>query len=273
MKIHTQPAADGIFGQRKFSATLSGLQLLETRYAGASAIPSHEHAQSYWCIVLGGGYDEQSNGSSTAAAAGSILCHPEGNRHSNRIAPAGAHCLNVISGGAWQDDPHWRRSVAVPRHVQAGAGAESIVRLRRELRSRDDVSPLAISSAVLDLLALTCRQMRQSTPPRWLARVQELLSAEICDPPSIAALALEAGVHPSHLSRTFRRHCGKSVGDWLRGRRLEIALGRLMQGDDTMASVAQAAGYADQAHMARHVRSATGLTPTAYRARTRVGVR
>ncbi len=264
--MHTAHAADGFFGQRNFSANLGGLQLLETRYDGATVIPSHEHGRRYLCIVLGGAYEERSASGNVMAAAGSILSHPEGHRHSNRFAEAGGHCLNVIPGGAWQHDPHWQRGLSMPRHVRAGSAAEPIARLRRELRYRDDISTLAISAAVLDLLAITCRQISATTAPHWLPRVLELLASDVVNPPSMESLGVEAGVHPSHLSRVFRRHTGKSVGDYLRGRRLEIALGNLARTRDPMAVVAQAAGYADQAHMSRHVRSATGLTPTAYRA-------
>ena len=42
--------------------------------------------------------------------------------------------------------------------------------------------------------------------PRWLQCVEDAIEAAGAEPPSVADLAALAGVHASHLLRTFRRH-------------------------------------------------------------------
>jgi AraC family transcriptional regulator len=47
---------------------------------------------------------------------------------------------------------------------------------------------------------------------------------------------------------------------------MEAAKHLLEQGDASLSQVAYAAGFADQSHLTRAIRGATGLTPARYRA-------
>ena len=82
---------------------------------------------------------------------------------------------------------------------------------------------------------------------------------------SVADLAAEAGVHPVHLARVFKRYLLCSPGEHLRGRRLERAAGMLGESHASLADVAHASGYADQAHLSRAFRSAFHSTPSKWR--------
>ena len=82
----------------------------------------------------------------------------------------------------------------------------------------------------------------------------------------MATLAKIAGVHPTHLARTFRRLHGCTVGDYVRWLRLEKAKGALSATEKSVALVAVESGFYDQAHFCRLFKAAYGMTPSEYRA-------
>jgi len=84
-----------------------------------------------------------------------------------------------------------------------------------------------------------------------------------CNPEDICAL--RGGDFPHGLIR-FRSAHRTSVGAYLRGLRVAFACRELARSRDSLASIAAAAGFYDQAHMTRVVGRATGATPAAIRA-------
>jgi AraC family transcriptional regulator len=95
--------------------------------------------------------------------------------------------------------------------------------------------------------------------------VVELLHERAPAAPSLADLAAEAGVHPAHLSRAFRRRFGMTVCEYSRKLRLEWAAARLIE-ERSLAQIAVEAGFADQSHFTRSFRRHFGVTPGRYRA-------
>jgi AraC family transcriptional regulator len=78
-------------------------------------------------------------------------------------------------------------------------------------------------------------------------------------------LAAVAGLHPSHLARSFRSARGESLAASLRRRRVEWAKRRLVETDDAIATVALEAGFCDQGHFSRVFRRIVGTTPSRFR--------
>jgi transcriptional regulator GlxA family with amidase domain len=59
-----------------------------------------------------------------------------------------------------------------------------------------------------------------------------------------------------------------TLGSYVRGLRLEWVAARLLGSEESLASIALAAGFADQSHLTRAFKAYSGLTPQIYR-RTR----
>ena len=102
--------------------------------------------------------------------------------------------------------------------------------------------------------------------PRHVKRACSLLQERIAHPWSLSELAFEAGVHPMHLARAFRRYTGESIGQALRRLRVERASRLLVETSSSLAEIATASGFADQAHLTRVFRRHTAVTPARYRA-------
>ena len=72
-------------------------------------------------------------------------------------------------------------------------------------------------------------------------------------------------MHPVHLSRTFRKHLGKSIGRLIREKRVHHAMLLIEQGRMTLAEIASASGFSDQSHLSRQFKEVVGITPGAFR--------
>jgi AraC family transcriptional regulator len=154
-------------------------------------------------------------------------------------------------------------------HLQSPAIRQLGHRLAHELRSPDDLTPLEAQALALEMLAAAGRlgQHRSSGVPTWLHRVDVLLHDRFREPLYLEDLAAEAGVHPAHLARVFRRHRGMSPGQYLRRLRLEWAAERLVATAEPVSRIALQAGYADQAHFTRAFSRHWGTPPGRYRTR------
>jgi AraC family transcriptional regulator len=102
-------------------------------------------------------------------------------------------------------------------------------------------------------------------PPPWLHRIRDLLHDQFAEGLSLDAVAAEGGIHPAHLARVFRRHCGCTVGDYMRRLKVEDACRRLATSEASLVVIALDAGFADQSHFAKIFKRQTGMTPAEYR--------
>lgn len=140
-------------------------------------------------------------------------------------------------------------------------------RLGRELMNPDTLSQLVLEGLLMSTIALAHRatQGRKSNPPSWLKKARDLLHDSLAEPLAMEEIAHQVGIHPAHLSREFRRwfHC--TPGEYLREQRIQLAKRRLAETDVTLAEIAYASGFSDQAHFSRIFRKCAGCTPSAYR--------
>jgi AraC family transcriptional regulator len=148
-------------------------------------------------------------------------------------------------------------------------------RLWRQLVDFDDTSMLAIEAEVQELLARSAGALESSaraSDPAWLARARARLEDDVGNVPGIAELAREAGLHPVYFARAFRRAFGCSPGDYLRQRRIDLAIAGLCGGVRPLAEVAGDCGFADQSHMSHALQRAVGLSPLQLRRLSRLQV-
>ncbi|MHB8845357.1 MAG: helix-turn-helix domain-containing protein [Nitrospirota bacterium] len=79
------------------------------------------------------------------------------------------------------------------------------------------------------------------------------------------AAAREAGMSPSHFSRTFKKVMGLSYQDYLNSRRITKARDLLRTSPRSVTEIAVSVGFADPTGFGRIFKKLTGQTPSAYR--------
>lgn len=249
------------FGDCRRRIESAGTVIRDTQLAASARLPRHRHEEPYLCITLHGHYTEL-NGVEIACEQGSVLAHPAGHQHSNRTGTSGARCVNVEFSESLVADAALKALVASNRLVQLPPSHVALRGLSHALNLADDTAGLSVLTATLGVVcaALQLEQRVVGRPP-WLASVVSLMEADLAHTPSLDRLANVAGVHPSHLSRTFRSVHGESIGAYLRRRRLERADAELADASRSLADLAIQAGFFDQAHFTRAYTRHFGITP------------
>jgi AraC family transcriptional regulator len=106
----------------------------------------------------------------------------------------------------------------------------------------------------------------EKSRPAWLDRALELLHESYRQSLTLEEIAAQVGVHPIHLSRVFRKHCGCTMAEFMNRLRVQFVCRALSNGWADLATVASDAGFADQSHLGRVFKSCTGETPGKFRA-------
>lgn len=193
--------------------------------------------------------------------------------HANAVGPEGARSFTLEVERSRLDALGEAATVLDHAFVVSGGSAVSAAwRLAGELDCVDELSPLMIESAALELLAALARGPRGPRyvgSPAWLGVVRDALHDAPRTGWSLHALAGLAGVHAVHLAREFRRRFGCSIGEYVRARRVAQVQRRLRDGNEPISQIAIDLGFSDQSHLTREFRAATGVAPAAYRRRVR----
>lgn len=250
--------------------TIRGLSLSENLYPARTELPKHTHESAFFSLTLSGGYVESHARNDLDYGVSSVSFHPAHEEHSVTIGTAPVRCLNVEVGDPWLErlrevDP---RAPGLIR-VDGGPLVWLATRLHQEFSAWSFVTPLMAEALVLEMLAVSATlrsEEKERRKPRWMWQVEQILRAEYCQSLNVMDLAKRAGVHPVHLSRTWRRFLGCSVGHTLHEIRIAAACRRLATDAPSLAALALEVGFSDQTHFSRVFKQLTGLTPGAYRA-------
>jgi AraC family transcriptional regulator len=103
---------------------------------------------------------------------------------------------------------------------------------------------------------------------RQLNRLKQLLGDDLTRDVSLAELARECGLSPSHVSRTFKAATGMSPFAWRAQVRVDAGKELLRQGGSTISDIAAHCGFADQSHFTRTFQRLVGDSPKRWQRRT-----
>ncbi|HJQ39510.1 MAG TPA: AraC family transcriptional regulator [Thermoanaerobaculia bacterium] len=248
-------------GDAVSSRDVRGLTLTDYTYRPALRIAPHRHETAYLSIVLTGGYEESLQSGERTCRAGTVTFHLPNEQHADRFGAEGARIFTI------EFEPRWLEAVPMldrPATFNGGPVASLMLRASAELARMDDVSPLAIEGLAYEMLAEAVRGAKGSAP-RWLERARAVVAERFRERLTLESIAAEAGVHPAHLTREFRRHYGTTIGDAIRARRVEAASHALAFSAEPIARIALDAGFANQSHFSAAFRRVTGMSPARYR--------
>ncbi|MEP7209565.1 MAG: helix-turn-helix domain-containing protein [Alphaproteobacteria bacterium] len=217
-----------------------------SRLAPASEIARHRHAGGYATLVLSGAYEEAGDGGRFRVEAGDVLLHAPFSVHRDRIARSGTVLLDLVlpfDGRQWTPRARPRDPDTVIR-TAARDGREAAALLIETLVPNNDGE----------------------------ADLPDLLAHDLSDAPnlSIASWAAGHGVARETAWRQFDRAYGAGPAAYRAEARARCAWRLVMATGRSLADIAAAAGFADQAHMTRAVKALTGRSPGRWRAATSV---
>lgn len=259
--------------------------LSELRQPCSRAVPRHEHELAYVTLVLGGDYLEGDHGKLDELSPFTAVFNPSGARHSTIVGPKGAFFFTIefrpAALRAILDIPLPDRTTFDRR---TGSMLWPSLKLYAAFKAQT-VDPLVLESHVVEILGAivslrhaedlssrksifeeTSAQMLCHRPlPRWFVRVKERLHDEFRNRLRMRDLAHDAGVHPVHLARVFRRFEGRSLGDYQQRLQVRAACDLLRDPEWPLAAIAAECGFSDQSHFTRVFRRMAGTTPARFR--------
>ena len=256
-------------GRRLRAWNVGALTLSESEYEPDMRLEAHAHTRAYVSLVVKGGYRETYGSRERHCLSSTVVVHPPGERHANHFLAPGGHLFRVELEDAWLARlREFGAGLDAPADAHGGPLSLIAARMFRELRTRDSVSPLMVEALTLEFAAILARIQEDNVrgrAPDWMTRVEEYLRAHYADAIHLDDVAEVAGVHASHLNRTFRAHRGRSIGEQIRRLRVENAARSLADSDAPIAQIALAAGFADQSHFSRVFSRITGMSPARFR--------
>lgn len=201
------------------------------------------------------------------------------------ILPAGCDWASDIRGGRI-DFFH----LMVPGDMLAAAADGADLRLSPRLAVDDpnidhaalrlltalstaDVDPIRAKACLWDVVLALAQPLRQGTrgpskgglTPRKAAGVIDFMEENLSSQLRLERLAAEAGLSPFHFSRVFAATFGSPPHRYLRDMRARRAKRLLADRRLSLAEIATAVGFRDQARFTTAFGASTGVAPGAYR--------
>jgi AraC family transcriptional regulator len=253
---------------RVTSAHLSGFVVNELEFPAGYTMEL-DPEDGYVGVVLDGACEKTFVHDTRSLAAGSAFTMPAGAFHATAFAQRPTRVLVLHQAEGEAPAVPWSRLLRDFREARGAGPLGAGWRLAGELHAEDDAWALAAEGLCLELISGYIREerstLRSSRSRPWLEPVRERLHARLAEHVSLGELAASAGVHPVHLSRSFRERYGMSVGEYVRQVRLDWATAQLAATETPLAVLAVEAGFADQSHFTRAFKRHAGLTPARYR--------
>ena len=261
--------AGSFFGTIQRKREQCGAIFTDLRHTAPRKLPRHSHELAFFALLLDGLYAERYGRCQNQYGPFTLMFRPAGIPHQDEIGPRGVRLYEIEIRATWQKRlADCSAALDTPRDDIGGGPLLWLgMKLFREVQNSGAVDDLAVEGLLAEMLSFAARGSRQESRhvPGWLSRIQDKLRTEHCRRLTLDELAREAGVHPVHLSRIFRRSVGEGIGDHIHRLRVRTACERLLEPRASLAEVSVAIGFADQSHFTRSFRRITGMTPAQFR--------
>ncbi|MEW5917190.1 MAG: AraC family transcriptional regulator, partial [Gemmatimonadota bacterium] len=221
-------------------------------------------------VVLSGTISEVSpTGASELSPASLAVRVPASSASTFRAGSSGARIVSIdYAPAALVRLTPCDRALATSATFKGRSSVELAWRILGELHAPDPLTPATLRIFV-DGIAIGCSRFllrkHHANVPALAAAARRILEKEFRRPPTLARLAKQLGCTPAHLARTFRAAFGFTVRGWIEARRVEEGKRLLSSSRQSIGGIADALGFADQAHFARAFRRATSVSPREFR--------
>ncbi|HXY25866.1 MAG TPA: AraC family transcriptional regulator [Candidatus Acidoferrum sp.] len=261
--------AGSFFGVIHGKREQCGAIFSDVRHSSPRKLPMHSHELPFFGLLLDGHYGERYLHRQTQFPPFTVMFRPAGIPHQDEIGPRGVRLFEIELRPSWQKRlAECSASLETPREDVLGGPLLWLgMKLFREVQSSGAPDEFTIESLLAELLSLTARMPRHPSKhaPAWLPRILDKLQTEHSRRLTLDELACEAGVHPVHLSRVFRRCTNEGISDYVHRLRVRSACEQMLAPQASLADISFSTGFADQSHFTRCFRKITGVTPAAFR--------
>jgi len=241
----------------------------DLRHKSPRKLPSHAHELPFFAVLMEGLYGERYGRQERQFRPFTVHFRPAGVPHQDEVGPPGVRFFEI------EIRPSWRKrledcstALDVPRDDCTGGELLWLaMKLFREVHGTTNPDDLSIESLLVELMTAAARMPPdpELERPAWLSRIIEKLAVDYAERVTLDDLSREAGVHPVHLSRVFRKSLGEGIGEHVQRLRVRAACEQMRQPEASIAEISLALGFADQSHFTRIFRRVVGMTPMVFK--------
>jgi len=266
--------AGNFYGAVEAKREQCGAIFTNLRHSSPKKLPAHAHELAFFALLLEGEYGEIYERQDRQFRPFTIHFRPAGIPHQDEVGPRGVRFFEIEIRPSWCERLADYPAALDLAHDDCVGGPLLWfgMKMYREFMGADTTEnlgadDLVVESLLAEMLGCVARVRREDVAhrPVWLGRIIEKLTAEYSERLTLHALSLEAGVHPVHLSRVFRKFVQEGIGEHVHRLRIRAACEQMLTRELSMAEISLASGYADQSHFTRAFRRAAGVTPAAFR--------
>jgi AraC family transcriptional regulator len=273
-RIGARRPAGSFYGNIVAARNIKGWGFTESIFTEGTTTPLHMHDVAFFYLVVSGICQESFRNAERVSGPRSLIFHPAGEPHRNRWKGLEGRSFNIEIGRRCaslldSDCP----LVKEPVSFEGGIPVWIAQCMYREFRLFDPFSSLALEGLAMELLAACSRGLsirEEHTAPSWLQRVRDMLQDDLSGL-GLNELSTIAGVHPSHLARSFRKHFGCSIGECRRKARMQRAIEKLTFSTVPISEIALELGFCDQSHFSRAFKCEIGISPRHFQRLHRLG--
>jgi AraC family transcriptional regulator len=256
-------------GKSVRAISTTGFRVVERLYGPDLQVPLHLHASAHLVITLRGKYINRANGRNLELSPWTVGFYPAGEQHSSSYSELGARALHIDITQKRLEIMREACPALSDRLIFRGEKSTFISgEICRELCMLDDsVSPIVLEGLILQLFGEISRVPMQKfcQCPGWLSRADAMIRARFTEQLTLSDIASQAGVHPVHLAREYRKYYQSTVGEQIRRLRIDYARQQISTTENTLANIALTSGFSDQSHFTVAFKSYVGSPPSVYR--------
>ncbi|MBO5701661.1 MAG: AraC family transcriptional regulator [Clostridia bacterium] len=244
---------------------------------------NHYHDGHELIYIISGEVEVSVSEKTFRAAEGTLLVFSRFEEHSVRVLSSEyrRYTLLISSEISRGSENYALSSILVNRSqgfehiVDCGKSREKVRLLFAAIHSETNHQKPMYSKVADAFLMILLSEIYRIAPQRFLVgenknsemvrRIQNRFERDCSADVTIASLASEFHVSPSHLAHVFKSITGYSPIDYLISCRLSAAKNLLAESEKSIKEIVDACGFSDESNFSRTFKSKTGMTPSEFR--------
>lgn len=269
IRVSSKQLEPGCFyGDLRSRSNLCDVGMVDIIYPANQSTLEHSHELAYFSLTLKGKYVRFYGKQRVQCVPQTLVFHPPQQKQSGSCDESGGRAFLVEIGPRL-----FQRVSRYPIADQLtvfrdGPLIRAAMKLYREFRQLDALSPLTIEGLLLEMLAEASRDLHSVHHKKrqlWLARAREIIDGSFSEELTISSIAESVGVHPVYLASEFHRSYRLTIGEYIRKLRVELACREIATTDAPLVQMGLRCGFSSQSQFCTTFKHYTGMTPTAYR--------
>ena len=193
------------------------------RFPAGLQLQMHQHPRATVAVILRGGFAGSYNHLEHECTATNVVVEPAGESHANRFGDARSTILTLSLNEHALQGP-FTSLVQGVRFARDPFATQVARRAEAELNTPDDLTPMAVESAALELLTRLSRSARSEGRPGWLTELASISTTDMRIRCGSRTLPSRLASSPSgwpelsagHSVSRWRATCAGSASRWRR---------------------------------------------------------